>query len=130
MLIAASLAGVLAYMLAECPPPRGRQFQVSSSLEHIPRICVWRGGGAPRRRQWNRFPGWNATRFVATDPSGKTLLWIRPLDSFAARPLPGTDGASLPFWSPDNQSIAFFVTGKLKKMDSAGGAPQTICDVP
>jgi Tol biopolymer transport system component len=67
--------------------------------------------------------------FLATDGSGKTFLWVRPLDSVAARPLPGTEGASFPFWSPDSRFIGFFVAGKLKKMDAAGGPAQTLCDV-
>jgi len=37
------------------------------------------------------------------------------------------DGA---FWSPDGRSIAFFSSGKLKKMDLQSAAPQTICDSP
>lgn len=56
-------------------------------------------------------------------------LWIRPLDSFEARPLEGTEGALFPFWSPDGRSIGFFARGKLKRVDAGGGPPQTLCDV-
>ena len=38
--------------------------------------------------------------FVSTDKAGLTQLWIRRLDSFTSRPLTGTDGAMMPFWSP------------------------------
>jgi serine/threonine protein kinase/Tol biopolymer transport system component len=55
-------------------------------------------------------------------------LWVRPLDSLEARALPGTEGAYLPFWSPDSALIGFFAQGKLKRIALAGGAPQTICD--
>ena len=68
--------------------------------------------------------------FTAQDTSGRVQLWIRPLDSVTARPLAGTDAAALPFWSPDSRWIAFFAQGKLKKIDIAGGAPQTLCDAP
>jgi len=64
--------------------------------------------------------------FVATT-AGKAQLWIRRLDSIDARPLPGTDGAFYPFWSPDSQWIAFFTPSRLMKIGVAGGAPQTIC---
>jgi serine/threonine protein kinase/Tol biopolymer transport system component len=57
-------------------------------------------------------------------------LWVRPLDSLIAQPLPGTQGAGLTFWSPDSRSIGFFAQGKLKKIDVAGGPPQTLCDAP
>jgi Tol biopolymer transport system component len=60
--------------------------------------------------------------------NGKNALWVRALDSTTARLLPGTEEASYPFWSPDSRSIAFFTTGKLKRVDLAGGSPLTICD--
>src|SRR6185503_16046582 len=55
-------------------------------------------------------------------------LWIRPLNSVTAQPLPGTDNADVPFWSPDSRSLGFFAAGKLKKIDVSGGLPQTLCD--
>ena len=66
--------------------------------------------------------------FVAKDAAGKKLLWLRPLDAVAARSIPGTEGATWPFWSPDSRFIAFFAEGKLKKVDAAGGPPLTVCD--
>src|SRR5215831_6731619 len=66
--------------------------------------------------------------FVATDASGKTLLWVRSLDSTTAQPLPGTDEADDPFWSPDSRSIGFFAGGKLKKIEASGGPAQTLCN--
>jgi eukaryotic-like serine/threonine-protein kinase len=65
--------------------------------------------------------------FVAT-LDGKDQLWVRDLDSLAARPLTGTDGADDPFWSPDNRFIGFFADGKLKKIEVAGGPALTLCD--
>ena len=62
------------------------------------------------------------------DSTGKVALWIRPLNSLAAQMLPGTEGAGSSFWSADSRSIGFFAEGKLKRIDIAGGAAQTICD--
>ncbi len=59
---------------------------------------------------------------------GDDLLWIRSLDSLAARPLPGTKGATWPFWSPDSRFIAFFADGKLKKIDLVGSPAVSISD--
>jgi Tol biopolymer transport system component len=65
----------------------------------------------------------------AADSDGKRLIWIRSLDALEARPLPGTDGAYRPFWSPDSKFVGFLTPTKMKKVDIAGGPPQTICDV-
>jgi Tol biopolymer transport system component len=66
--------------------------------------------------------------FVGTS-DGVPRLWLRPLDEMTAQPMPGTDGATYPFWSPDSQSIAFFAAGKLKRIDIGGGQPQDLADV-
>jgi hypothetical protein len=68
--------------------------------------------------------------FVA-NVEGRRSLWLRPLGSLTAQPLPGTEGVSdLPFWSPDSRSLGFFVGNELKRLDLAGGAPQTLCNLP
>jgi len=74
-------------------------------------------------------PDGNWLAFTASPSDGNALLWLRALDSLAARSLPGTEGASQPFWSPDSRSLGFFAGGKLKTVDLSGGAPQTLCDV-
>src|SRR5438132_916430 len=66
--------------------------------------------------------------FIATDATGKTLLWVRPLDALVAQPLAGTDDARYPFWSPDSRFIGFFAGGKLKKVEVTGGAMSTLCN--
>ena len=60
----------------------------------------------------------------------KSVLWVRRLDSLQARPLDGTEGAVLPFWSPDSRFIGFFADGKLKKIEAAGGPPLALCNAP
>lgn len=62
---------------------------------------------------------------------GRGQLWLRPLDSLTSRALPNTEGTQgFPFWSPDSQSIAFAVGGKLKRFNLADGTVQSICDIP
>ena len=65
--------------------------------------------------------------FVAAS-KGQSMLWLRPLDTTVARPLPGTEGGTNPFWSPDSASIGFFASGRIKRLALAGGAPQTITE--
>jgi eukaryotic-like serine/threonine-protein kinase len=73
-------------------------------------------------------PDGRVLAYVASSPDGRSDLWVRRIDSLQAQPLPGTDGAAYPFWSPDSRAIGFFAGGKLKKVDAAGGPPFTICD--
>ena len=58
------------------------------------------------------------------------VLWVRSLDAIENRALPGTEGASLPFWSPDGRTIGFFAGNKLKRIDVAGGMPLVVVDAP
>lgn len=51
-------------------------------------------------------------------------------DGMEVRPLPGTDGARYPFWSPDSRSIGFFTVIDVRKVDVAGGTARKIAGVP
>ncbi len=73
-------------------------------------------------------PDGKTLAFNATDSSGKTRVWVRPLSGLTAQPLSGTEGATRPFWSPDSRFLGFFAEGKLKKVEVSGGPPQKICD--
>ena len=66
-------------------------------------------------------PDGRALAFSAADESGKTMLWVRSLDSLAARALPGTEEAADPFWSADSRTLGFFAEGKLKSIAASGG---------
>jgi Tol biopolymer transport system component/DNA-binding winged helix-turn-helix (wHTH) protein len=61
---------------------------------------------------------------------GGIALWALEVGTSGARPLENTEGASYPFWSPDDRFIAFFADGKLKKIAAAGGPVQLICEAP
>src|SRR5439155_17600417 len=50
-----------------------------------------------------------------------TQLYLRELDRLDATPLPGTEGAYQPFFSPDGDWIAFFAERELKKVPVNGG---------
>jgi serine/threonine-protein kinase len=64
--------------------------------------------------------------FVARKPGEASKLYVRPLDQLETRPLPGTEGARSPFFSPDGQWIGFFAGGKLQKIAVEGGAAVTL----
>jgi len=67
--------------------------------------------------------------YVTAGPGGQ-LLWVQSIGKFDARPLPGTEGATFPFWSPNSDSLAFASQGKLKVIDLAGGQPRALADAP
>jgi Tol biopolymer transport system component len=93
------------------------------------------------------FPGANLTPRMAVSPDGRYLaftvnlrdgkpdqLWLRRLDSLEATALVTVAEISgepiqQPFWSPDSRFVGFFLDGKLKKVDLAGRAQQTLADV-
>ena len=81
-----------------------------------------------RPGQFALSPDGRQTVFVASG-DGASRLWLRSLGATTAQPLAGTEGASLPFWSPDGRSVGFFGGGALKRLDLGGGAPQTLAPV-
>jgi Tol biopolymer transport system component len=112
----------------------------------------WRGRHLPENQQVIRFqiqPP-SGGRFVlasglagglAMSPDGRTAafianvngnigVWVRPVDATDAHLLPGTTGATTPFWSPDSKSVAFVSAGKLRAFDLVHGTLANICDIP
>ena len=78
---------------------------------------------------------------VALSPDGSRLvyvanhggvgqLYLRSISRFEATPIPGTESAYSPFFSPDGQSVGFGAKGELKKVSLSGGAPLTLCSAP
>jgi hypothetical protein len=63
----------------------------------------------------------------ASNPKG---LWVRDFSTLEWRRLPGTELAGSPFWSPDSRYLAFAAGNQLKKVDIAGGPPQTLSSMP
>ena len=81
--------------------------------------------GSPKLSPDGRFLAFNGT-----DEQGVTRIWVRAMNALEAQPLPGTEGTTRPFWSPDSRFLGFIAGGKLKKVEVTGGPPQTICDAP
>jgi eukaryotic-like serine/threonine-protein kinase len=65
--------------------------------------------------------------YVAANPEGRRVLWVRPLHSMTEQALAGTEDATFPFWSPDSRHIGFFANDRLKKIAVVGGPALTIC---
>jgi eukaryotic-like serine/threonine-protein kinase len=107
----------------------------------IPAVRHLRETAEPEMRLEINTPSTTAPFEFALSPNGRYLvfvangdgrqqLWLRALDKTEAQPLSGTDGAELPFWSPDSRSIGFFASSKLYRVDIAGGPPQALAAAP
>jgi eukaryotic-like serine/threonine-protein kinase len=81
--------------------------------------------------------GASDTPHLALSPDGRVLvyaarrngvaqLYRRPLDQFSSTPIAGTNGAAMPFFSPDGQWIGFFAGGAMKKVPAGGGEAITV----
>jgi Tol biopolymer transport system component len=75
-------------------------------------------------------PDGSTVAFVAFRPGVPSKILVRPLSDETFREIPGTDGATSMFWSPDGKALGFFVRGQLKSVNLSGGAPVKVCDVP
>src|SRR5882762_5244610 len=75
------------------------------------------------------FPDGRWLAFGASCADQQRRIWLRPLDSEVARPLPGTENADGSFfWSPDSRDISFFRDGKLKRVNLSNGMPEDLCE--
>lgn len=66
----------------------------------------------------------------AAQTGAEASLWLRPMDQESPRELAGAEGATIGFWSPDSQSVAFAADGQLKKISVGGGDAVVLCPLP
>jgi serine/threonine protein kinase/Tol biopolymer transport system component len=115
LVLGAAISGIAIWNLKPSPPqpvsrtvinlPPGQQL---AGLESGPAVALSSDG----------------THLVYVARQGGTQqLYLRAMDSLEAKPIPGTEGAVNPFFSPDGQWIGFWATGKLQKALVSGGAP-------
>jgi eukaryotic-like serine/threonine-protein kinase len=122
LLLLTTLAAGAAWYRASSMIPASARFQIEPPEHTTFRTAAGRLGtiGAIS-------PDGLTVAFTAQDESGRRLLWVRPIASLTAQPLPGTEDASYPFWSPDGRMIGYTVPGRLMKIAASGGPPQTLC---
>jgi serine/threonine-protein kinase len=84
-------------------------------------------------------PPHQGSSHIAVSPDGRHLVYVvrdgqrdylvhRPMDQFVATPIPGSEGARRPFFSPDSQWVGFKAGGTLKKASLQGGNPVDLCE--
>ncbi len=65
---------------------------------------------------------------VFKDERQNGLLWLKRWDRLDPVPIPGTERANAPAFSPDGSWVAFLADGRLKKVRSEGGGAMTLAD--
>jgi serine/threonine-protein kinase len=121
-LVLAAVTGLAIWNLKPLPPqpitrtvimlPQGQQL---AGLQNGPAVAL--------------SPDGTHLAYVAIQ-GGTQQLYLRAMDSLEARPIPGTEGATEPFFSPDGQWLGFFAGQKLKKVSVNGGTALTLGDAP
>jgi serine/threonine protein kinase/Tol biopolymer transport system component len=67
--------------------------------------------------------------FVASaNNGGPRRIFIRSLDRWDPVPIPGTENATAPIFSPDGQSLGFQQGQQIKKVALAGGTPTVVVE--
>jgi Tol biopolymer transport system component len=121
LVAAAALAAV--YFARSPPPGRPARFTIP-----LPEKLSSSGDGLVEWHNLAVSPDGSRVAFVAKTEEAHRI-WIRPLRALSAQPVAGTDDAVSPFWSPDGSQLAFFASGKLKRIAASGGLAQTLCEV-
>jgi DNA-binding winged helix-turn-helix (wHTH) protein/Tol biopolymer transport system component len=67
--------------------------------------------------------------YVAGNSKTESILFVRSLDSLSSEAIPGTDGAAMPFWSPDSTHVGFFTDLELKTLELSTLKVSSICDL-
>jgi len=80
------------------------------------------------RPQLSISPDGTRVVYVSRGADGTQQLSTRLLAEPKPTILAGTQGATLPFFSPDSRNIGFFADQKLKRISVQGGAAVTLCD--
>jgi Tol biopolymer transport system component len=111
------LATAAAWRLADAPLPPAPEMRLELTTP-----------ATPTPLQLALSPDGRNLAFVAS-ADGPQRLWLRGLAAEEPRPIPGTEGARYPFWSPDGRSLGFFRSGNLLRVSVAGGAPEKLATV-
>ncbi len=93
-------------------PPDGETFALTGNYAGPPQLS----------------PDGRYLAFVSSNKEGLRRLWVRPLADPKLQLIANSDGATEPFWSPDSRSVGYFASGKMYRVDIAGGSPRPITE--
>jgi eukaryotic-like serine/threonine-protein kinase len=58
---------------------------------------------------------------LAESATSRSQLYLRAVDRLEFRAIPGSEGATYPFWAPDGQAVGFFAANELRRFDLPDG---------
>ncbi|MGH7678513.1 MAG: protein kinase domain-containing protein [Gemmatimonadaceae bacterium] len=129
LLLAGVAVGVLVSNVATPPQPEGAVRRFSITLpDSAPMAFIGSALFGNGRRALAIAPDGSSLVYVAR-VGAATMLYSRRLDESLSRPVSGTTGAFLPFFSPDGKWIAFFSGRELKRIGADGSGLVTLAQV-
>jgi eukaryotic-like serine/threonine-protein kinase len=117
-----------------------RPAEPAPATQTVRRLLIGLPGGQPLARAPS-MPLGDGQASLAISPDGTRVayvmerqdvrqLYLHALDQLEGAPIPQTDGAFGPFFSPDGRWVGFFAKNKLKKVAVSGGDPIDLCAAP
>ena len=111
-----------------------------SDIPAVKRLQIRLPDAQPPTNAWSMPQGF-AQLLIAVSPDGSRVvyvlerqgvfqLYLHELNKLEPTPIPGTEGAFGPFFSPDGRWIGFFSENKLKKIPVSGGEPIELAAAP
>jgi eukaryotic-like serine/threonine-protein kinase len=125
LIAAVALGSAAGYLIHRPAPPAQSTWTVINPPERTTLNLTGDSAGPPIIA-----PNGSAIAFAAAGGDGKTIIWVRPINSIDMHPLAGTENAIFPFWSPDGRSLGFFADGRLKTIEIESGSTQVVADAP
>jgi serine/threonine protein kinase/Tol biopolymer transport system component len=125
LVITAVASSLITWILNLDQLPPGNVSRVSIQLPQANRLDFWGG-----HLSLVLSPDGRQLVYVGKGDGNKTHLYIRSINGFEVKPISGTEGAYLPFFSPDSRWVGFFADDKpgeckLKKLSVSGNKAVT-----
>jgi serine/threonine protein kinase/Tol biopolymer transport system component len=124
LLVGAVAASLITWNLKRSAPPRqpARRYIIRPETD-LAQEALWHHALALS-------PDGRRLAYVEEGIDARRKIYLRELDEFEAKPLPGTEGAISPFFSPDGEWIGYVdhFQRKLKKVSVKGGQPIVLCE--